>query len=393
MHLLRILILWLVSSSYALTNFATIPTHTWAVAPSATPENTSGVIPSPVPNPGGNGQREVWASWGTGAWDNDSSWLYVWGGGHASYSGNELYIFDVRTETWRRIFGPTDNTTISNSNAIENSGYYGKVGNTSVPDSAAPRSRHTYNSLQVIAGKLVSWICMFTYPGAQSAANTDEFDPVSKGWTHRDYTMTNAGYDNVSGVDSATGKLWVYTGSSGGFLADYDGTTHTWTAHGNMFQGNPVNGLEVTGCVVSHLHRLYAFGLGFQGYWDLNGSFPVDFHSVTTSGPQTIVNGYAPGVQWDPVAQRIVGWNSGDSVFTYNPTDSTWTGIAAAGGTAHPSTPQSSGTYGRFRYMPSKNAYILTNASTDSVYYYKLTADPAPLTRPGRISLLGVGSN
>jgi hypothetical protein len=378
----------------AVTNFSALTPHTWTAAPSPTMENTPGVIPSPVSPPGGNGFREVWASWGSGAWDNDSSWLYVFGGGHASYSGNEIYIFDVRTETWRRIFGPTDATTINNSIGVETSGYYGQVGNTSVPDSGAPRSRHDYNTLHVVNGKFISWACIFDYPGALSAANTDEFDPVTKTWTHRDYTEGNFGYDNVADVDSATGKLWVYIGGSGGYLTDYDGVTHTWTAHGNIFQGNPMGGNEVTGAIVPSLHRLYAFGLGIAGYWDLNGSFPVDFHPVTTSGPQTIVNAYAPGVQWDPVAQRIVGWASGDSVFTYQPSDSTWTGVAVAGSNAaHPTAPQGSGTYGRWRYMPSKNAYILSNASTDSVYYYKLTADPAPLSRPGRVTLLGAGPN
>ena len=52
------------------------------------------VTPAQVP-PGIEGYPAIMDSWSGGAYDTARDRLIVWGGGHAAYSGNEVYVFDT----------------------------------------------------------------------------------------------------------------------------------------------------------------------------------------------------------------------------------------------------------------------------------------------------------
>lgn len=47
-------------------------------------------------------------AWSSMAWDPNRAHLIFWGGGHANYSGNEVYRFDVRARRWHRASLPSD---------------------------------------------------------------------------------------------------------------------------------------------------------------------------------------------------------------------------------------------------------------------------------------------
>ena len=42
-------------------------------------------------------------AWNGAAWDDAGNRMFFWGGGHASYGGNEVYTFDFDTLTWARL--------------------------------------------------------------------------------------------------------------------------------------------------------------------------------------------------------------------------------------------------------------------------------------------------
>jgi hypothetical protein len=74
----------------------------------------------------------VWA-WSSFAWDPNRTQLYLWGGGHASYMGNEMYVWSGSSGAWSRGSLPS---------RIEPGG-----GSTFfVVDDAAPQSSHTYDN-------------------------------------------------------------------------------------------------------------------------------------------------------------------------------------------------------------------------------------------------------
>jgi hypothetical protein len=76
----------------------------------------------------------VVAAWSSFAWDSNNHNLLLWGGGHATYKGNEMYVWDGATGQWGRGSLPS---------RIEQ---YGNTGTYLVVDDAAPQSSHTYDN-------------------------------------------------------------------------------------------------------------------------------------------------------------------------------------------------------------------------------------------------------
>ena len=69
-------------------------------------------------------------AWGSMAWDSQRGRLMLWGGGHANYAGNEMYLWDAASGLWSR--GSLPSAYQSGTSWI--------VGN------GAPQSSHTYDN-------------------------------------------------------------------------------------------------------------------------------------------------------------------------------------------------------------------------------------------------------
>jgi hypothetical protein len=78
-------------------------------------------------------------SWSGFAWDSNRAQLLLFGGGHANYAGNEVYVWSAETRTWGRGSMPSD--------VILDSGTY------TAKDGAlnAPPSAHTYDATNYLA--------------------------------------------------------------------------------------------------------------------------------------------------------------------------------------------------------------------------------------------------
>ncbi|MEF7616852.1 hypothetical protein V4F39_23260 [Aquincola sp. MAHUQ-54] len=72
-------------------------------------------------------------SWSNIAWDPNRARLMLWGGGHAAYMGNEMYLWEGASGTWTR--GSLPSRLVSGGNAV----FY-------VVDDAAPQSAHSYDN-------------------------------------------------------------------------------------------------------------------------------------------------------------------------------------------------------------------------------------------------------
>ncbi len=88
----------------------------WAAGAAAVP---------PTPS----GPDAIVRAWSSSAWDSNRGNLLLWGGGHANYAGNEMYVWSAVTGAWTR--GSLSSVTINNNYII---------------DSAAPQSAHTYDN-------------------------------------------------------------------------------------------------------------------------------------------------------------------------------------------------------------------------------------------------------
>jgi hypothetical protein len=79
-------------------------------------------------------------AWSSMAWDSNRQQLIFWGGGHANYSGNEVYRFDVATALWERASLPSQvHAPLGDSQYFAVDGPF-----------AAPIAAHTYDNQEFL---------------------------------------------------------------------------------------------------------------------------------------------------------------------------------------------------------------------------------------------------
>jgi hypothetical protein len=176
---------------------------------------------------------------------------------------------------------------------------------------------------------------------------------------------------SISAHDSLTGKLWHHGClSHEGSLVAYDHITDTWSGP----YGQHYVEYYATAAIDPARHIMVATGGSKNDkvlVWDLN--HPGSPKEPRTTGPRTLESAQAPGFVYDPAIGKFVGWAGGPSVYVLDPASWEWRRIDPASDNAVvPSAPNESGTYGRFRYIPSKNAFILVNRTDENVYLYRL---------------------
>jgi MYXO-CTERM domain-containing protein len=308
----------------------------------------------PTPRPAGNtGPAAVISAWGGGAFDSVHGLLLLWGGGHNDYGGNEVYAFDVAALKWSRAWGPEP--VVTDIPATCASTYTG----------GTPSARHTYGGLVFIPTTGQLWASGgFRFCGNTGADTvTWLFDPGTRQWSQGANALEAVG--TPSAAWDPAGKRVLYQAQN--ILQAYDPATDRYTKVGDVdggFWASAHSAIDVE-------HNLFlAVTNGKLRVWNLaTKSFTSD--QPTTGGARAMTG--VPGVEWDPTLKRVVTWPGGSSVYSLDVERWTWFEHAAAGATM-PTAPNTTGTYGRFRYMPDRNAYVVVNKATENVFFYKLTA-------------------
>ena len=312
----------------------------------------------PEPAPAGNtGPSAVIGAWGGGAFDSIGEQLLVWGGGHGDYGGNEVYAFDVAALAWSRSWGPSEGI---DSIPGECSPEY--------PD-GQPSSRHTYDGIQFSPETGLLWASGgFRFCGnTGSDQRTWLFDPANPGagWFGGADALEGQGTP-TSAYDPMTG--WIYYQGANDLQA-YDPSADSYTLVGSVDGGWWMSATSVIDPIDN---LMISIGDDIVRVWDLN-TMTVTLEQLTTGGDILVGAGPA-GLQWDPQLERPVAWVGGTSVYSLDVSTWEWFEHAAADDNAvTPTDPNGTGTYGRFRYMPSRNAYVLVNATNENVYFYKAT--------------------
>lgn len=315
---------------------------------------------------GNLGVSGVMDAWSGGAFDSARNRLMVWGGGHNGYAGNEVYAFDIEREQWLRLTEPS-------TQIVRSVSHY--------PD-GNPTSRHSYNDLQYDAQN--DWLISLN-TSASYSLNGDDFRTVDALDLATGQWIRLADRPSAGGIASgafsahnpATGKHYIHL-NNGGVLQAYDPASNSWSNHVNT-GGVPI---YMTADVDSTRNRLVAVGAGKIFIYDLSQLDAQPLKNVAT-GDLTAQNASQVGFAYDPVSDQFVAWAGGTSVYTLDPETWQWTRRApAASNTVSPSPVNMNGTYGRFRYVPSKNAFIVVNDVDRNVYYYKLSAGGGQAATP-----------
>lgn len=379
---------------------AAAPAQSWVKANTNT---ISSVFPAsdyrPAFGAGVGDPSAIIRCWSGFGWDSNRSRICIFGGGHANYSGNDFYIFDMRTRTWQLGFTPSD--------AIANA-----AGGFETVDGPfkSPISSHTYgnnNYLPVLdrfitfggaahstGGAMVlsdsSRVFLRTLPGGylcdtalagqgfmggaagsnpQRGSSAGVSLPGANAWKPRDYTLDHANTTNppnfVRHVNAGTvvtkeaGVDVVYvTGSSGGtsphlFRIAYPSLDYRSDQITQVGQAWTNAGID-TGLAYDTVNKCAAYLSSATipiYYWDLDYAGPSNQNGrVYAAG---LVGAAAAeflavspfedqSMVYDPKRGRFVVWGRGGAVFaitvpTGDPIPATgWTVTKLCDATASP---------------------------------------------------------
>jgi hypothetical protein len=351
-------------------------------------------------------------AWSSFAWDSSRGDLMLWGGGHANYVGNEMYVWDGATGAWGR--GSLPSRTDSQGMVI---------GGT------APQSAHTYdNNIYLPVNDM-----FLTFGGAASGSGsvfkTTEgtevrragpylWDPaksnankvggtLDSGWNssnppqngnmwidrHGQWTGTEApGYINgTTAYRTENGKDVVYLtadANASGFPSLYrytlgdvkEGGKDAWEQVGIMRN----TGGYQSAATIDTDHNLYIKTAVVTGpytsdltIWDLdkaNASNPwsnqdIGINLVNKDGSDFVINS-AYGIAYNAANDTIVLWdgNSNGSVWSAHVltdangdigSNTTWTVSNIASSTeSHPHGSFAAGVLGKWQYDGTLNAFV-----------------------------------
>lgn len=327
----------------------TLPSNSWYVVPNT---QLSSVFPDQSWLEANNifgaiGPEAVVLAWGGGVLDTLNNQLLVWGGGHNDYYGNEVYSFDIDNLSWSRLTDPSVNVN--------------RCGDPN-PD-GTPNSRHTYNGLSFIehAGVMfASGGALACEAGHCGADITWVFDPISKTWVNRQPSGPHQTECEDASAYDPVSKL-VFFGDALGGLEAYDYDNNIWSdLNDDSWTYN-----SMTFVVVPNRRLLVAIGNGRVLSHDIGAGNYVPV-SRSSSGASALVSSSAPGVDYDPVRDRITAYNGG-AIYLLDPDSWQWSSVNPPGGPPSPSQ----SLFGRWRYVPDYDVFIAVTDPYENVYFYK----------------------
>lgn len=317
------------------------------------------------------GPKAVVVAWGGGAVSEDA--LYVTGGGHGDYGGNEVYRFRFEDLTWERLTDPSPYNP-------------GCKGICQTVD-GTPTSAHTYDGIQWLPKQRRLWVGSGSaYRSGSAVRQAFAFDPEKRawqklpsplvGWLHSDY-------------DPESGLLLV--GSHQGVLAAYDPNTRTYpfrSPRGWKLGGH-------TGALDIDTRQFVIPAGNDKTAWqalvyDLKavpwkaGKGRLPSGKLVTTFMQKPNGEWKPGaprartrsgISYDNQRKRLTLWDGGAGVWTLDTTTWRWTKHKATGSTPRLRNRQgrehTRGVFGRWRYLPAWDVFLGYDDPQGSPWLYR----------------------
>jgi hypothetical protein len=306
----------------------------------------------PSPRPAGD-PLAIMEAWSGGTYDPVRDALVLAAnGGHADYGGNEVYAFSLSSLSWQRLTDPS--MAPLPPVAVE-----------ALPD-GRPSSRHTYSGVtfHVSADKVfISGGSLWSATGGGSRGAWT-FDVPARAWERRadapgSQVTAMVAYDPVTGL--------VFSLLQNGTLAAYDYKKNSWAKRASMggwAEFDPARTMVMhptrRQLLVVGGGKVLAFGLSqFSGT-----------QTIATTGGEAIVNAQGPGLAYDSANNCIVAWTGGD-VYSLDLATRVWERHAPVGPAAPPIPPRQ-GVFGRWQYIPSRDAFIVATRVNENVWLYRL---------------------
>lgn len=303
--------------------------------------------------------QNVTAAWNGGAFDSKRNRLYIWGGGHTDYMGNEIYALDLNTNTMLRLTSPASplaNTT-SDLNPSELMPY----------DGTQPNSRHTYDAMVYLPNEDRLWVfsgSLATAGGTDSVTwifnpNTNQWKRVSpKG------TLPNGNYGIVSAYNQNMGSVILHDQHA---LYSY-----RYTPEGGVYSRLVEDrdyGIHLS-AEFDPVRNIFVMIGGEKAFlYDLTPGKPPVRSKLITTGDREIINSQGPGLAYHPQLKQMIAWAGGNKVYALDLDKKTWTAIPSTG---DPGPAICNGTYGRWAYSPKSQAFVAYNWYENNAFLLKL---------------------
>lgn len=356
-----------------------IPTNTWALIGGNTVSAVNPAI-DPLTNPnypadapwiGSNGHPSVMSAWSGAAWDEGIKALYITGGGHADYAGNEVYLWSASNGLFTRINKPTG--------AIGNTGVLNDGNDATNPSyfDGKPRSAHTYGNLQVVNGEF------WNFQGSNYSSGfgvRSAFKLVGTSWVRQTTKTFGASY-GMTLWDSLRSRFLIMSSGNGrpSWWKPSDDTVGQMNHWTNNDEQEAFGVYDPARDIVLQFSKYVtcfkcndtsdAVAITYVGT-------PPNWASYTVLGAPS-----RSGVVYDAANDRYLVWGNGGSIYVLtppaigsNPLTATWVWSKidpAVGNTVTP-TAAANGTYGRFWHSPSLNCVGVVNAVNEKMYVFKL---------------------
>jgi hypothetical protein len=296
--------------------------------------------------------------------------LVVQGGGHQDYYGSEVYVFDVGTRRWERITEPFEGRT---EDCDPTTGSY--------PD-GAPCPSHTYDGIAYdpTTNSSIVLNSETNNLGGYTSGHPYMLDLDTLTWSRG---AQRGGGSGGTGINSAwdpnRNVLWTLPANGGDFqyFDPTEGSEGQWTSFGRsdididaIASIAPTRDLYVI-LDTRNADELRVFDLAAPATGGV---------AVSTTGADEVLADDKPAMEWDPLGEQFVIWTEGPAVYTLavpagDWRTAPWTFARVDPDPANavdPGARNLNGTYSRFRYVPSKDVFIVVSTTDSPVYAYRL---------------------
>ena len=375
---------------------------TWGTVPATNtladlnPANNAAINPNyPAAPEWYNTQDRIISAWNSMSVNQTTGELWIWGGGHGDYGGNEPYVFDPRSNTPSWVMRRYPSGAIGNPITDGGGGTAPAIvaaSATGFYSDGRPRPIHTYNGIVYVPGRGMCATNLYAvFPHVNGPSKAVYFNEATNDWgLLSDYTSlgnSNA-WNGGSCYDPSRNCVWLL--GNGTFnMVKLDCATGIGTRYGAV--DNHAQRCTLKYDVASDL--VYILSESDSGGWldfpsrmsvfdPVNSVFyvlPTPTGALPTS---QIISGNA--IVWDEAGGRMLLWNyAGDrtqvGVLTRPAAGNLRTTAWAASSftidgsnTTTPPVAQVNGTFGRFDYLPNLGVCVLVNATNQPVYFFKV---------------------
>ena len=304
-------------------------------------------------------------AWGGAIADTARNRMILWGGGHNDYYGNEIYALDLNE---LKIVRLTD------SSPINSPAPYAPKCVTTLLD-GKPNARHTYSGLAYVA----DMDRMFAFSGSLACGSGDGgndtwmLDLAGLEWKRMDPTSGDARpktylFNMIAQYDPQTRRVFLHDRKN---LWMYHPRRNAYT----LMRQEVESPLDANGVIDPKRRRLLIVGNGVFHAYQLVDKYEREDWTGKVTGCEALVKAVVPGLAYDPVQDRIVGWAGGDSVYVFDAEKQSCNEVSYPNG---PGPEAELGVYGRWRYFPSLGVFVLVNTAGKNVYTLRL----APARKP-----------